>query len=57
MTMVVNAKEKEVQELTKEREKSRDIIYRMRERTTDLVTKNNELFNSKLKILTVEVFT
>jgi len=50
MTMVVNAKEKEVQELTKEREKSRDIIYRMRERTTDLVTKNNELFNSKLKL-------
>jgi len=50
MTMVVNAKEKEVQELTKERERSRDIIYRMRERTTDLVTKNNELFNSKLKL-------
>jgi len=50
MTMVVNAKEKEVQELTKEREKSKDIIYRMRERTTDLVTKNNELFNSKLKL-------
>jgi len=50
MTMVVNAKEKEVQELTKERERSRDIIFRMRERTTDLVTKNNELFNSKLKL-------
>jgi hypothetical protein len=50
MTMVVNAKEKEVQELTQEREKNKNIIYRMRERTTDLVTKNNELFNSKLKL-------
>lgn len=50
MTMVVNAKEREVQELSKEREKDKETIYRMRERTTDLVTKNNELFNSKLKL-------
>ncbi|KAG4090928.1 hypothetical protein H8356DRAFT_953851 [Neocallimastix lanati (nom. inval.)] len=42
--------EDEVQELTQEREKNKNIIYRMRERTTDLVTKNNELFNSKLKL-------